>query len=77
MAPVWAHFSFKPDKKGWPKDVDTALCRICKREIPVKGANTTNLGNHLKTHHPTEFAEGCKASTTKWHTLTDSVTWYI
>lgn len=57
-APVWAQTGFKPDEKGWLKDIDTAVCRIRKREIPA------NLRNHLKTHHPTEFAEVCKASTT-------------
>ncbi|KAI2658595.1 E3 SUMO-protein ligase ZBED1 [Labeo rohita] len=61
-APIWAHFGFTPDDKGQPKDVDTAVCQICKREIPAKAANTTNLRNHLKAHHPTEFAEVLKSS---------------
>lgn len=35
---------------------------MCKREISVKSANTTNLWTRLKTHHSTEFAEITKTS---------------
>lgn len=63
-APIWKYFGFKPDDKGQPKDIETAICRMCKREISVKSANTTNLRTHLKTHHPTEYAEITKTSAT-------------
>ncbi|KAI7804933.1 putative zinc finger BED domain-containing protein 1-like [Triplophysa rosa] len=63
-APIWKCFGFKPDEKGQLNDIDTAICRLCKREIAAKSSNTTNLRTHLKSHHPIEFAELVKTSST-------------
>lgn len=56
-APLWVHFGFQPNDKGEPLNVEEATCRLCRKLVPVKSANTTNLKQHLQTHHPLQYAE--------------------
>lgn len=56
-APLWMHFGFKPNDKGEPHNVEEAICKLCRKKVPVKSANTTNLKQHLQTHHPQHYAE--------------------
>ena len=56
-APMWAHFGFKSNDKGLPNNLDEPICKLCRKKIPVKGGNTTNLKQHLQVHHPQNYAE--------------------
>ena len=47
---VW-HFFKKPEKPD-----DTPECRICMWSVKNKGGNTSNLMQHLKRMHPTQYA---------------------
>ncbi len=46
-SPVWQHFSFQPNEKGEPANLDKTICKICARKAPVKQVNTSNLRSHL------------------------------
>ncbi|GAA6106961.1 uncharacterized protein zgc:66472 isoform X4 [Tachysurus ichikawai] len=55
-SPVWKFF------KVSDKDVQLAVCNVCRDEIPRGGSkqrhfNTTNMIRHLRTCHTTEYAE--------------------
>ena len=32
------------------------MCKLCKRTVPAKRSNTTNLHTHLEDHHPDVYA---------------------
>ena len=45
QSPIWIWF----DKND--KNVKTATCKICKTNVVMGNASTTNLITHLKRHH--------------------------
>ena len=56
-SPVWNFFGYKPNSNGKPMDENKPVCKICHREVAVKGGNTTNLFSHLKQKHFKEYSE--------------------
>ena len=50
---VWKWFGYKRS------DVQqtTVICEKCKKTVPTKGGNTTNLFHHLKQKHLLEYEE--------------------
>ena len=53
---IWAYFRFLPDVNGEPKDRTQPICTICKKCVPVKDKQTTNLLGPIRVHHPSEAA---------------------
>ena len=49
----------KADKEHKP------VCCACKRSVPVKGGNTSNLMSHLKEHHAELFFEALSTQKTQ------------
>ena len=46
---VWKHFGFEADDSCQkPKTTETAVCRLCRRNVEAKGGNTSNLRSHLR-----------------------------
>ena len=55
---VWEHFGFEADDSGQkPKTTETAMCRLCKRNVEAKGSNTSNLRSHLRVPRQLTFRE--------------------
>ena len=54
---VWNYFGFETDGHGKPKDPYRPTCKRCRRIVPVKGANTTNLAKHLQDRHQDLFKQ--------------------
>ena len=50
QSPVWNFFK-KPEKAE-----DAAVCKIWARHVKNKGSNTSNLIQHLRRIHPTQYA---------------------
>ncbi|KAK0142973.1 Zinc finger BED domain-containing protein 1 [Merluccius polli] len=48
-SPIWDHFGFKPNQRGELANLEEV--------VAVKNANPSNLKQHLKNHHPTQFSE--------------------
>lgn len=61
---VWRWFGYGKSDQEQTKPV----CKICRRVVPARTGNTTNLFNHLRRHHPTNYTESvtlrAQASTT-------------
>ncbi len=51
-SPVWEHFSFQPNEKGEPANLDEPICKICGKKVRVTRGNTSNLRCHLANCHP-------------------------
>ncbi len=51
---IWAYYRFYPDTNGEPKDLTKPICTLCKKCVPVKDKQTTNLFGHIRVHHPSE-----------------------
>ncbi|MBN3309591.1 ZBED1 protein, partial [Amia calva] len=49
---TWQYYGFKPNANGEPADLTEAICRLCKKKVKVKDAQTTNLRSHIQIHHP-------------------------
>lgn len=51
---VWNYFGLKADEHDIPlrEEEDRPVCRTCKKAVPAKGGNTSNLLTHLRDHHP-------------------------
>ena len=60
---VWNYFGLEANEQGTPKrDKDQRpVCRSCKKSIPAKGGNTSNLMAHLKEHHAELYVEALSA----------------
>ena len=80
---VWNYFGLQADESGKVlterERGDKPVCRSCKKAIPAKGGNTTNLFTHLRHHHPDLYTEAAPSSsrvTSRWHqpTLQEVVT---
>ncbi|RVE76347.1 hypothetical protein OJAV_G00009360 [Oryzias javanicus] len=59
---VWMYFGLKADEKGQPLKNSEAVCRLCRKIVPTKGGNTTNLRSHLTRRHRAEFMESSSAT---------------
>ena len=54
---VWKYFGFTPNEDGSPSDSDTPKCRLCLKDVSARWSSTSNLLNHLKLHHISEYRE--------------------
>ena len=51
---TWNYFDVKDDdESGKPvkEDINKPVCKLCKKPVPAKRSNTTNLFHHLQEHH--------------------------
>ena len=59
---VWKYFGFVPNEDGsGPSDSDSPKCKLCLKNVSARWANTSNLLNHLKLHHISEYREVARA----------------
>lgn len=59
---VWKYFGFVPNEDGsGPSDSDSPKCKLCLKNVSARWANTSNLLNHLKLHHISEYKEIARA----------------
>jgi len=56
---VWNYFGVNADETGVPvhAELNKPICRLCKKTVPAKRSNTTNLFPHLEDHHSSVFSE--------------------
>ena len=56
---VWNYFGLKVNEFGiaLPEEEERPICRTCKKAVPAKGGNTSNLLTYLRDHHPDLHAE--------------------
>lgn len=56
---VWNYFGLKANENNipLPEEEEKPVCRTCKKGVPAKGGNTSNLLTHLRDHHPDLHAE--------------------
>ena len=45
------YFDVKSNSSGVDK-LEKPVCKLCKKEFPAKGSNTSNLFKHLEISHP-------------------------
>ncbi|CAB1450755.1 unnamed protein product [Pleuronectes platessa] len=50
---VWTWFGYGKNDEEQTKPV----CKICRGSVPARTGNTTNLFNHLRRHHPSDYTE--------------------
>ena len=73
------YFGLKANEHGiiLPEEEERPICRTCKKAVPAKGGNTSNLLTHLRDHHPDLHAEAvphCShTSTARQPTLHDVI----
>ena len=53
---VWKYFGVEINSSGAAERDGRVTCKLCAQKV-VHGGGTTNLRNHLKTNHRTEFEE--------------------
>ena len=57
---IWKWFGYlKTDEEQ-----DKTVCKLCRRSVPARLGNTTNLFQHLKTYHPSDYTESMKMRVT-------------
>lgn len=54
--PIWQYFGFWPNERGEPRDASEVVCRICANVIRAKDGQMKNLHDHLRVHHPVNYA---------------------
>ena len=56
---MWAHFRLKGDKKllPIPDEIEKPVCHYCKKVVPAKRSNKSNLFSDLEDYHPEIYAE--------------------
>ena len=64
---VWKYFGYK-DEAAMKEE--TAICRICRKAVSVRGGNTSNLISHLKIHHLLKHEEFQKLNAESQHSTT-------
>ncbi len=42
-SPICRYFRFEAGEKGKPKDLNEAICHLCRKQVMIKQTNTTNL----------------------------------
>ena len=63
---VWKFFGFVPSEDGSsPSDNDSPKCKLRLKNVSARWANTSNLLNHLKLHHISEYREIARAQSTQ------------
>ena len=57
---VWDYFRLKPTAYRRVIDSETShpVCLSCKKSVPAKGGNSTNLLVHLHDQHPDLYYQG-------------------
>lgn len=50
---VWKWFGYLRSDE----EQNNPVCKLCRRSVPSKAGNTTNLFNHLNRHHPSDHTE--------------------
>lgn len=50
---VWTWFGYGKSDHEQAKPI----CKICRRLVPARTGNTTNLFHHLRRHHPSNYSE--------------------
>ena len=59
-SPYWEHFGFKVNEKGERLNTKAVFCQLCDKDVNYS-QNTTNLRQHLESHHPEVLASSSKA----------------
>ena len=63
---IWKEFGIRATEgKIITSEQSSPLCLTCGKSIQAKGSNTTNLWQHLREHHPSEYAEISSRRATK------------
>ena len=53
---VWKYFGIEKNSNGIAQRDKCVICKICAQKV-THGGGTTNLKNHLRTNHQTEYEE--------------------
>ena len=64
---VWNYFGLDAKEGGVPKPdkENKPVCHTCKRSVPAKGGNTSNLMSHHKEHHAELYVKALSAQKTQ------------
>ena len=54
---VWEFFGYPKNPDGSIKDGGEPTCKLCKRKVVARSANTSNLTSHLRECHKQEYAQ--------------------
>ena len=54
---ICKYFGYTPNEVGSPSDSNTPKCRLCLKDVSARWSNISNLLNHLKLHHISEYRE--------------------
>jgi len=54
---VWEFFGYPKNLDGSIKDGGEPTCKLCKRKVVARSANTSNLTSHLCKWHKQEYAQ--------------------
>ena len=71
---VWNYFGVKANEHGIPieDEIEEPICRVCKKVVPAKQSNTSNLFRHLQDHHPEIYSDinvPCKSKSSTSSTM--------
>ena len=53
---VWKYFGIENNSNGVAQRDKRITCKLCAQKV-AHGGGTTNLKNHLRTNHQTEYEE--------------------
>ena len=59
---VWEFFGYLKDEDGKVLVDGMPTCKRCKRKVPCKAANTSNMAHHLREKHPQDHAKIVKST---------------
>ena len=59
---VWEFFGYLKDEDGKVLVDGMPTCKRCKRKVPCKAANTSNMAHHLRDKHPQDHAKIVKST---------------
>ena len=64
LSAVRNYFGIKSNSSSNPLvgELEMPVCKLCKKSIPAKGSNTSNLFKHLESSHPEAYSEARKAT---------------
>ena len=68
---VWKFFGVKCDEEERPIIDGHAFCRQCNSNVAARSGNTSNLITHLRSNHPTIYADFVKQKAEKEKTKAD------